>query len=223
MQKALETLERDGRLWVRRAVPERDLTLLAKMTDVESQPGERLGPNEGLCSVLGKASHIQELSMGLLEGAKPVRVVAFNKTKTMNWGVPWHQDRVIAVKEKCNYSDFSNWSKKNGVWHCEPSLDLLKCMFFFRIHIDDTNEENGCLELALGSHKRGMIPARDASVTALDFPNEVCIAKRGDVLVVKMLTLHRSMPSKSAQDRATIRVDYSATQLPVPMKWAFDI
>ena len=32
--------------------------------------------------------------------ARPVRVIAFNKTEGNNWTLPWHQDRVVALRER---------------------------------------------------------------------------------------------------------------------------
>lgn len=41
---------------------------------------------------------------------RPTRVVTFDKSETANWGVPWHQDRVIAVQERHDVDGFENWS-----------------------------------------------------------------------------------------------------------------
>ena len=68
--------------------------------------------------------------------ARPVRVLAFDKTSGTNWGLPWHQDRVIAVAEKHDVSGFGSWSVKDGVPHAEPPLPVLQAMFSLRLHLD---------------------------------------------------------------------------------------
>ena len=68
----------------------------------------------------------------------PVRTVSFNKSQRANWGVPWHQDRVIAVNDKVETEGYRNWTKKSGTWHCEPPLSVLENMLFVRVHLDDT-------------------------------------------------------------------------------------
>jgi len=137
-----------------------------------------------------------------------------------NWALPWHQDRVIAVNTKIDHNGYINWSQKSGIWHCEPPTDLLDNMFFARVHFDDCQEDNGCLQVALKSHKYGKILATDIYKTIATLDKELCSAKRGDILFVKALTLHRSLSSQSSLPRRALRIDYSATTLPSPLRWA---
>lgn len=149
--------------------------------------------------------------------AKPVRVVAFNKTPTTNWGVPWHQDRVIAVANQQDVQGYNKWTKKSDVWHCEPPQQILDEMLFVRVHLDDTDQSNGAMDIAVGSHISGIIPASIAEETAHRYPIECCEAKRGDVLVLKMLTLHGSKPSKVGFSRRVLRIDFASFNLPAPL------
>jgi len=143
-----------------------------------------------------------------------------NKSMNKNWALPWHQDRVIAVNTKIDHNGYINWSQKSGIWHCEPPTDLLDNMFFARVHFDDCQEDNGCLQVALKSHKYGKILATDIYKTIATLDKELCSAKRGDILFVKALTLHRSLSSQSSLPRRALRIDYSATTLPSPLRWA---
>ena len=154
-----------------------------------------------------------------MPGAFPTRVVSFNKTATQNWGVPWHQDRVIAVDAKRDHANFDNWSQKEGVWHCEPPLSVLDKMLFLRIHLDDDTDVNGAMQIAKGSHVRGRIAANETETIATQHETEICKGSRGDVLVLKMLTLHRSSPAVTKCVRRVLRVDYANSKLPVPMCW----
>lgn len=93
-------------------------------------------------------------------------------------------------------------------------------MFFARIHLDPADAENGCLQLALGTHACGKVAASDAESIANAAPIENCIAERGDVLFAKALILHRSSPSRTSASRRAIRIDYCAEDLPQPLQRA---
>lgn len=149
----------------------------------------------------------------------PVRLVSFEKNEDTNWQVPWHQDRVIAVRDRHDVPGFGNWTQKNGVWHCEPPLSLLQDMLFVRVHLDDSTTTNGAKEIAIGSH-RGAVAAAEASHKAATCQQELTLAAAGDVLVLSMLTLHRSRPSQDATPRRVLRVDFARCDLPKPLQWA---
>lgn len=158
----------------------------------------------------------------MLPGARPVRLVAFDKSGEVNWALPWHQDRVVALRERIGAFGFSNWSRKAGVWHAEPPPGVMDGMLFARVHLDAANEGNGCLELALGSHALGKVADIDAADTAARCEQEACIATRGDVLFARALILHRSRPSQTSAPRRALRIDYSALDLPAPLQWVIE-
>jgi hypothetical protein len=207
---------RTGRLWLRAALTDEDLAILDEFSQTADQPGKRLN----LSAALTGDGHISRKLGVLFPGYHAVRAVAFNKTETSNWGVPWHQDRIIAVQQRHDVSGFGNWSLKSGAWHCEPPLEILARMLFVRLHLDPTDAHSGPMEIAVGSHKEGLVAADKAEKAALTYPIEQCLAQRGDVLMLNMLALHRSRPALHASTRRTIRVDFSADHLPPPLTWA---
>jgi hypothetical protein len=206
-------LEQEGRVWVRRALSAATWATLDKVASVDGKPGERLPE-------LTKLADVDAIAANLLPGARPVRVIAFNKTESNNWTLPWHQDRVVALRERIETPGFTNWTNKGGIWHAEPPVALLERMLFARVHLDPADIENGCLQLALGTHMRGRIAAADAATIANAAPIENCVARRGDVLFAKALILHRSSPSRTSAGRRAIRIDYCAEDLPSPLGWA---
>jgi len=216
-----QVLEDEGRLWVREALNEHDLNLLVKISKSEAVAGRRLGWTDKLAKAAGTSSKLNDLAQTILPNAKPVRFVSFNKSSGLNWSLPWHQDRVIAVNDKADVKGFKNWSQKAGLWHCEPPIKILEKMIFARVHLDDSDENNGCLEVLVGSHKYGKIISSDIEKIVAELPKEACIANRGDVLFVKALTLHRSHASYSQSSRRALRVDYSNRDLPHPLAWQY--
>lgn len=207
------TLEQEGRVWKRRALSDASLEILDAAIAVEERPGQRLNALDGLTA-------IHTLAACLLPNARPVRMVAFNKTQNANWTLPWHQDRVIALKERVETPAFENWTNKDGVWHAEPPIEFLQRMIFARVHLDSADPENGCLQLALKTHAQGRIAVSTADSVANAACVEDCVAERGDALFAKALILHRSSPSRTNTNRRAIRIDYCADPLPPPLEWA---
>lgn len=206
------SIEEEGLVWFRRVLDAVALSKLDMAWDIGEAPGKR--------AVLNPTATLDELARQILPGARPVRVVAFNKTEANNWTLPWHQDRVVALHERVETPGFTNWTLKAGIWHAEPPIEFLERMIFARIHLDPADADNGCLQLALGTHTRGKIAAVDAEAIADAAPIEHCVAARGDVLFAKALILHRSAPSRTSAPRRAIRIDYCAQDLPPPLEWA---
>jgi len=78
------------------------------------------------------------------------------------------------------------------------------------VHLDDTDEENGCLRVVPGSHKLGPLQAKGASHT-LDYPLEsgtACPAAAGDVLFFNYLTIHGSGVNRSSRTRRNVLFQY---------------
>ena len=82
------------------------------------------------------------------------------------------------------------------------------------VHLDDTNEENGCLRVIAGSHKQGPLEAHGPSNT-LEVPledGEPLPARAGDVLFFSYLTIHGSGVNASAARAGTCS---SSTAIPL--------
>lgn len=213
--------EDKGRFWFRSALSVETLSAFDHAADITRKPGERLSLTGQLASALSGEFGLGKVMKAFGKDLVPARIVAFNKTSDNNWAVPWHQDRVIAVAAQHDISGYGNWSCKNGAWHCEPPAAVLDQMFFVRVHLDDNTLEDGPMRIALESHKLGAVPAAEAKSIAERFPVEDCVARRGDVLVLKMLTLHSSSPSLTTNSRRVFRVDYAPKDLlPAPLEWS---
>lgn len=218
----IERFEAEGRRWLRSAVSPANMMAIENYCHAEGRPGVRLNLNFQRRRLFGPESEIGAQVQKILPGAFPVRLIAFDKTEENNWALPWHQDRVIAVKQKGALPGFVNWSKKGVHWHCEAPVSILSRMVFARLHLDPGTNDNGAMEVAVGSHRKGYIKAGNATAMAENLPTEICLAERGDILILKMLTLHRSQASHDGAPRRAIRIDYAAEPLPSPLEWAFD-
>ncbi len=194
-----------GRVWFRKALNEPALQSI----ETQIANGEASTRAAHLAETLASLQPLREILDQFGQGSKPTRVVSFNKSATKNWTIPWHQDRVITAPEKREQDGYKNWTNKNGQWHCEPPQSVLDAMVFVRIHLDKTTRDQGPMEIALGSHTFGIVPTQQCKQMAETCKTELCTANRGDVLVLKMLTLHRSIASNLPEDRRAIRADYA--------------
>jgi hypothetical protein len=144
-------------------LPEADLGPLRAAVDacVTGGPGNRvfsLPRTDGL----DLPSLLRDLATRLAgRPARMVRILAFDKTPETNWGVPWHQDRTVAVKRRVDVDGFGPWSVKAGMPHVAPPEALLEAMFSLRLHLDDCGRQNGPLKIAPGSHRLGRLPVRE--------------------------------------------------------------
>lgn len=205
-------------LWLRRALNAAALADLDRIGEGASGPGGRVDwTDPAIAHALAPVT--AALRSQALPNATLVRVVWFTKDSQSNWGVPWHQDRVIAVSERHAVSGFGNWSQKLGVWHCEPPTKVFAQMRFVRVHLDDCDAANGAMEIAVGSEGEGAVADGRAAEIASRYPAEVCKAQRGDIQILPMLVLHRSRAATSTAPRRALRLDYALGALPPPLAW----
>ena len=208
-----ERVIRDGAVWLRGRLSETEIDQLRSLTS-DGDVGKRVSLNEANAAPLLSALTKE------FPTYRAVRLVAFAKTGTQGWTLPWHQDRVIAVKDRAAAEGFSTWSQKSGVWHCEPPISSLERMVFLRVFLDDVGPESGGMSYAIGSHKEGKVAQSDAANTAKDYSIETEQADAGDILALPMLTLHRSEKPSIRSPRRVLRVDLAHCALPPPLEWA---
>jgi phytanoyl-CoA hydroxylase len=78
------------------------------------------------------------------------------------------------------------------------------------VHLDETDEENGCLHVVPGSHTLGPLEAQGEAHT-VDYPLEsgvACPASPGDVLFFNYLTIHGSGVNRSDRTRRNVLFQY---------------
>jgi len=213
-------LQDGGYHWIRQNLSANDIAALRSVFIAKNNQRLILANQSG--EFRAALWNITQCVRSVMPEAKPVRAIAFNKSHDENWAVSWHQDRIISVREKKNTEGYSNWSRKAGVWHCEPPLDILEKILAVRIHLDDATDQTGALEILEASHKFGKVTADKTKSTIKQCKPIMCEAQTGDILIMKMLMLHRSKPSLSARPRRAIRLDYSAVNLPTPLNWETD-
>jgi ectoine hydroxylase-related dioxygenase (phytanoyl-CoA dioxygenase family) len=190
-----------------------------------------------LCSHLGNAKHAQRnlLSVPIVREAvsEPVkqlttailgkecfavRSILFNKTPDSNWKVVWHQDRSIAVRERRDVLHFGPWSTKAGVPHEQPPASVMAKMLAIRLHLDESNEDNGPLRVIPGSHKAGCLPAEEVAAWS-ERPSVICTFPKGGAISMRPLVVHASSSCSKPEPRRVIHLEFAADDLPDGLEW----
>ncbi len=162
---------------------------------------------------------VRQLASSVLrEGCFAVRGILFNKTPDSNWKVVWHQDRTVAVRERRDLAEFGPWTIKAGVPHVQPPARVMDRMLVIRLHLDESNENNGPLRVIPGSHKSGCL-SPDQISTWKKCANIVCSVPRGGAILLRPLLLHASSACSKPGQRRVIHLEFSADDLPGGLEW----
>ncbi len=165
-------------------------------------------------------SIIKKANLYLSGSASLVRAILFNKTLDNNWLVSWHQDRTVAVSKKFEKQGWGPWSIKDGIHHVQPPLEVLNKMVTFRIHLDDTGIENGCLKVIPKSHEWGILDRNAISEYVQKNKAVICFTKAGSALVMRPHILHASSKATIPSQRRVLHLEYSSFKLPSGVAWA---
>ena len=143
------------------------------------------------------------------------KAIFFNKPAKSNWFVSHHQDLSISVKNKIEKEEYTNWTNKNGQLGVIPPKEILENTVTFRIHLDETNTNNGALRVIVKTHKKGIIRIDESFNKDKLGREELCEVDAGGVMLMKPLLLHASSKSTSENDRRVIHLEFCNQEIPV--------
>lgn len=147
-----------------------------------------------------------------------VKSIYFDKPPQSNWFVPYHQDLTIAVNRKVDLPGFNNWTVKQDQFAVQPPLQILENNFTIRIHLDDTDENNGALKVIPGSHRKGI--CRSGTTDHILEKEIVCRVKKGGVMIMRPLLMHASNKAVNHRQRRVIHIEFSNAMLPGEIQWS---
>ncbi|MEL6740067.1 MAG: phytanoyl-CoA dioxygenase, partial [Planctomycetota bacterium] len=136
MDALYASIERNGFVMLRGAVPRAEIERVLAMLPQPSGPGlrglvERCPESLGL---LRSSVFADAVSDVIGKRWRIVRSILFDKSACANWSVTPHRDQTIAVRERCEVSGFGPWSMKEGTPHVRPPPELLDAMLTARVH-----------------------------------------------------------------------------------------
>ena len=147
-----------------------------------------------------------------------VKSIYFDKPEKSNWFVSYHQDLTISVNEKKEVNGFTNWTKKHNQFAVQPSKEILENIFTARIHLDDTNSENGALKILDKSHLKSVY-----RLDKIDFSAEkeiICDVNSGGIMLMKPLLFHGSNKTINDKNRRVIHIEFYNKILPESLQWS---
>jgi len=151
------------------------------------------------------------------DSAGLVRGLYFDKPPEQTWALPWHKDRLIAVRDQViDAAGYSRPRLRMGVPHSEPPVEVLESMLTLRIHLDDVTDENGPLQVLPGSHRTG----KDLRIE--EFKPTVITCQAGDILAMRPLLAHCSGSSapECRRHRRILHLEFSGmSTLPGDVQW----
>lgn len=147
-----------------------------------------------------------------------VKSIYFDKPEKSNWYVAYHQDLTISVDKKVELENFGPWTTKQNQFAVQPPLDILENIFTIRIHLDDTDENNGALKVVPKSHAKGIY--RPETIDWDVETENICNVEKGGVMIMKPLLLHGSNRTTNGKKRRVIHIEFSDRELPDELNWS---
>ena len=147
-----------------------------------------------------------------------VKSIYFDKPAQSNWFVAYHQDLTISVDKRIELENYGPWTVKQNQFAVQPPIEVLQNIFTIRIHLDNTDENNGALKVVPSSHQKGIY--RPETIN-WDIETEIsCDVLKGGVMIMKPLLLHSSSRTTNNEKRRVIHLEFSNMELPEELKWA---
>lgn len=213
-----ESVAHDGFAVVPACLDEVTVQLLSEQFD------DALPPERNLLSVpsiqaLATSKPVREImETALGPQCVAVRGIFFNKTRSSNWKVVWHQDLTIAVREPVDVEGFGPWARKAGILHVQPPAEVMRGLLAIRLHLDESGIDNGPLRVIAGSHHKGRLSAAQIANWNKE-PAVTCIVPKGGALIMRPLLLHASSACVVPKSRRVIHLEFAAAELPHGLDW----
>lgn len=147
-----------------------------------------------------------------------IQAIAFNKTPATNWKVAWHQDLMFPFAKPVTARHFHLPTVKQGIDYARPPADILEQLLAARLHLDDCDSTNGPLRVCPGSQRSGILETSGIRAHVADHGEITCLAKAGEVLLMRPLTLHASSQATEPKHRRILHLVYHSGE-PIPEPW----
>ena len=147
-----------------------------------------------------------------------VKSIYFDKPETSNWFVSYHQDLTISVDKKMDIENYGPWTVKQNQFAVQPPIDILENIFTIRIHLDDTDENNGGLKVVPKSHLKNIY--RSETIDWTIEKEEICKVPTGGLMIMKPLILHGSNKTTNNKKRRVVHIEFSNRELSKDLEWS---
>jgi ectoine hydroxylase-related dioxygenase (phytanoyl-CoA dioxygenase family) len=143
--------------------------------------------------------------------AFPFRATLFDKSPAANWLVVWHQDTVLPLLVRADIPGWGPWSVKEGIHYAHAPAVTMARVLALRVHLDDSNSNNGPLRVLPGTHKLGLLSDDAVHKVATRTSPVECVAPKGAVVAMRPLLIHSSSKSHEEAPRRVLHIEYAAS------------
>ncbi len=167
----------------------------------------------GLTPVAGLARQAQVIGLAravIGADAFPFRATLFDKSSQSNWLVVWHQDTALPLRERVDAPGWGSWSVKEGIHYAHAPAAALSQVLALRIHLDDSNLENGPLRVLPGTHGLGVLTDDRLHELSTQIAPVDCVVPKGGMVVMRPLVVHASSKSQVDMPRRVLHIEYAA-------------
>lgn len=147
-----------------------------------------------------------------------VKSIYFDKPEKSNWFVAYHQDLTISVDKKEAIEGFGPWTSKHNQFAVQPPIEILENIFTIRIHLDETDKNNGALKVVDESHSKKIY--RPETINWNIEKETFCSVESGGIMLMKPLLLHGSNRTSNNKRRRVIHIEFSNKALPKEINWS---
>ena len=162
-------------------------------------------------AAVARDPRLHKLAQAVLgASAIPYRATLFAKSPDSNWLVVWHQDTALPLQQREDRPGWGPWSIKEGVVYAHAPEQALSQVVALRLHLDDSNEENGPLRVLPETHNQGVLTDDAMHELAGKTRPIECTVPRGGVLIMRPLLVHASSKSQARKPRRVLHIEYAA-------------
>jgi ectoine hydroxylase-related dioxygenase (phytanoyl-CoA dioxygenase family) len=109
--------------------------------------------------------------------------------------------------------------QKSNVHGVSPPEEILKNTTTIRIHLDDTDEQNGALKVVPGSHHKKLTNSEIQVITQNSIPF-ACNVEACGIQIMRPLLLHASSKATSPKHRRVLHLEFNTMELKNGLEWA---
>jgi hypothetical protein len=132
----------------------------------------------------------------------------------------WHQDRLVAVRERLDVHGYGPWSTRVGISHVEPPLSVLDQMVVLQVHLDDAAHGSHALRVVPGSHRAGKLTIEAIQHLVETEAAVTPVMSKGTLVVMRPLLLHAlSAASTRSQHYRVLHIEFAPPEAITPLQW----
>jgi ectoine hydroxylase-related dioxygenase (phytanoyl-CoA dioxygenase family) len=208
-------MDRDGFAILQHLVESEDIHRLLRALEESPAHRSRAGvrhllSNPGVAELATNRRMLEIAQSVLGNDAFPFKVTLFDKSPDANWLITWHQDTALPLREKIDTVGWGPWSTKEGIVYAHAPARALEGIVALRLHLDDSNEENGPLRVIPGTHRQGVLSDQQVATIVGQIEPVTCLVGQCGVIVMRPLIIHASSKSQSDRPRRVLHIEYAS-------------